>query len=340
MLHKKLKTISRVLLDSKNVAEEIAAARSLSGFLTENSSFELRKHEDSAEIILKGGVALSSYHAAICVRESIRTARLIKGVYRAICELQKTFPGQQLHILYAGCGPYATLLFPLLTLFEPDKLKCTILEINSFSIQHAQSTAEALDFQEYDLRFREEDAIHYKSPETIHLLISETMFNALLREPQLRIVANLAPQLHQKGLMVPEEIRVELHYSAMSQEPYFDNLADSCDGKTSLAVYGGPLFSLTKDHHFSKLIAEGNFLFLSERFDFPEKLAAEKPDICIFTHIRAFGELSIGLGESSLTNPYCVGNYHMLQEKTFQLVHDFENIPGWKLQSPEKEKTA
>ncbi|MGV3629823.1 MAG: hypothetical protein ACO1O6_01380 [Bacteroidota bacterium] len=331
MLNEKLKNICRLLLDSENEPEEIAAARTLSVFFTENSSFAGNGQDDSGEITLDGGVALSTYHAAVCVNESIRTARLIKGVHRAVCELQQRFPDQQLHIVYAGCGPYATLLFPLLPLFDPGKLTCTLLEINPLSIQYARTLAGTLGFGEHQLSFLEEDAIRYKSPETIHLLISETMFNALLREPQLRIVANLAPQLHGKGLMVPEEIRVDLYYSAMSREPYFDNQKDNCDTKTSAAEYAGTLFSLTRDNNFSKAVSEGNFHFISESFDFPEHLAAEKPDICIFTHIRTFGGLSIGLGESSLTNPYCVGNYHILGNKNFRLIHHFDTIPKWEL---------
>ncbi len=333
MLHQKLETITRELLKSANLGEEIAAAQALAAFFAENSPFPALPKDDSGEIFLDGGVALSSGHAAFCIAESIRTTRLIKGVYQAIMELQQRFPGEQIRILYAGCGPYGTLLLPLLPLFKAEELECTLLEINPLSVECIQKWLAQEDFKRFNSHVIETDAICYNSPEPFHLLISETMFNALLREPQLRIVANLAPQLHEKGLMVPEEIRVELFYTAFGQEPFFDNLKDRSDGKNSVAEFGEKLFSLTKDRNFSEQVAAGDFRFVSPAFSFPEQLSGIKPDICIFTHIRAFGEISIGLEESSLTNPHCVGNYFNLGGRNFQLVHTFETIPDWKLET-------
>ncbi|MCE3296528.1 MAG: hypothetical protein K0R65_2242 [Crocinitomicaceae bacterium] len=321
-----------MLIESANEAEEIAAARALSAFFTENSPYAVNQQEDSTEITLRGGVALSTYHAAICIHESLRTARLIKGVYHAIREILLRFPDQEIRVLYAGCGPYATLLFPVLPLFDNSSLKCSLLEINPLSVKHARAWSETLGLNKDKITFLEEDAIQYKSPETFHLLISETMFNALLREPQLRIAANLAPQLHPNGIMVPEEIRLDLAYCALGDEPYFDNQKDSSDGKPGTAEYSGPLFSLTKDFNFSEQVRSGSFRFNSTHFVFPEKLSKTKPDICIFTTLKTFGGHEIGLGESSLTNPYCVGNYYTLEGKPFRLVHRFEHIPDWKLE--------
>jgi hypothetical protein len=62
------------------------------------------------DIYLSSGKAVSPTKAAHCLLEYRRTAVFLRGVYKAILQLKRDFPHERLHILYAGCGPYATLL--------------------------------------------------------------------------------------------------------------------------------------------------------------------------------------------------------------------------------------
>lgn len=70
-------------------------------------------------IYLPSGKAVSSICAAHCLLEFQRTATFTRGIYRAVLALRQDFPGEQFRVLYAGCGPYATLVTPLTALFLP-----------------------------------------------------------------------------------------------------------------------------------------------------------------------------------------------------------------------------
>lgn len=333
MLQDELRAIAIQLIEAKNPEKELSAARLLSIFFSKNDPFQQQPDENEGEIILEGGVALSKEHAAVCVNEFYRTARYIRGTYLAIKELQQQFPSQKLHIVYAGCGPYATIMLPLLFLFEPSQLKCTFLEINPVSVKHAQAWIQHLELENFEIDIVLANAITYKSCETIHLLVSETMFYALLREPQVAIMANLAPQLHEKGIMIPTDIRLDLRYTFFAHEPYFNTLdgTSNLSEKQSIAEHGETLFVLTKDNNFSDKVQNDNKRFESDYFEFPVALI-HKPDICIFTSIYIYDTIYLKLAESSLTNPYCIGNYFSLDQKPFRLVYSFETIPCWKLE--------
>src|SRR3989338_10361358 len=67
------------------------------------------------------GWAISPYSASKCVYDHARTAAFIRGENQAILDLKKG-ANRPLNILYAGCGPLATLGIPIATQFEPGEL--------------------------------------------------------------------------------------------------------------------------------------------------------------------------------------------------------------------------
>ena len=70
---------------------------------------------DAGDVLLASGVAINPNAAAHCVNDYRRSVVFIRGVYAAIRLARRQFAPAPLRILYAGCGPYATLLLPLLT---------------------------------------------------------------------------------------------------------------------------------------------------------------------------------------------------------------------------------
>ncbi len=82
----------------------------------------LVEEDNQGDISLKNGIALSIKNAADCIKDYKRTACFLRGIHKAIIECIKRFPNTELNILYAGCGPYAPLLLPLLSLFKPEDI--------------------------------------------------------------------------------------------------------------------------------------------------------------------------------------------------------------------------
>ena len=219
-----LENITRDILNSYTVQDEIESVKRLSAFFSGISNAHL-KNESTNEITLNGGIALSTAHAADCLDDYLRTARFIKGTYAAIKDVVNRFPGERINILYAGCGPYATILLPLLPLFSKDEISVTFLDINETSLVSVKSILTDLDLIGYAREIIKNDAITYEYDKalSLHMVVSETMFNALTREPQVAITANLAPQMVEGGILIPQAIGLEAICTFFVKERYCKN---------------------------------------------------------------------------------------------------------------------
>ncbi len=336
MCRRQLAEISQRIVYSRGALQELSCAKDLSVFFTDLADKPgfIQPNRDN-ETNVPGGVALSSFEASICVDDYLRTARFIKGVYLAIIELSKRFPDQKIHILYAGCGPYATLLLPILPLFTKDKLDIILLDINHASLQSVRQLLKILELEDYSIDTVQDDATTYKVPVSwpLHLVITETMFRALIREPQVSITANLVPQLVQHGLLIPEEIYIDLVYTFFGKEPYMHSEGDQRQGLNTSQYPGhyqvDRLFSINKELSFLNQVHGNLRQFESNVYQLPKDFE-EHPDACIFTRIKVFENLYLDSAESYITNPYCITALSNLSAyRQFTLVYDFKNIPGW-----------
>jgi predicted RNA methylase len=160
------------------------------------------------DIFLPSGKAISPSGAAHCLLEMKRTAIFIRGIKRAI---DSKICNKKIRILYAGCGPYATLITPILHYYSDDKLKVTILDINEVSLAAAEKLIKELDLVNFIGQFVLADAATYKINESYDIVISETMQSGLKNEPQVAIMQNLIPQCNLDTLFIPEEIAIEVY---------------------------------------------------------------------------------------------------------------------------------
>lgn len=211
-------------------------------------------------IFLPSGKAVGPVGAAHCLLESQRTAVFLKGIYKAILHLQHIFPGRRIHILYAGCGPYATLLTPMAALFPASAIGFILLDINEVSLAAAKKLFADAGLNEYVTRFIAADATGYKiAPEDdIHMVISETMLNALRREPQVAVMQNLAPQMQPQAVFIPSEISVSAKlvsgrqeqesFSEGGKKPHRLQLGNLCSiGKLSTEMPGEVTVTIPED---------------------------------------------------------------------------------------------
>ena len=171
--------------------------------------------EDS---LLDSGVAINPQAAAHCVVDYQRSVVFIRGVHAAINALKVRFSDTPLEILYAGCGPFATLLLPLLGKFAPGELNISLLDIHQRSLDSVELLLVHFGFCAHAVRTIRGDACHYKHRGKLHLVIAETMQKSLEQEPQFVVTANLAPQLWPTGVFIPQRIEVALYLADLEHE--------------------------------------------------------------------------------------------------------------------------
>ena len=218
----KIRTATNCLLNSEEQAAIHRALNTIHTIFSEITKVRgdvLEPHHDE-ETFLDGGVAISPHLAARCLFDPIRTVRFLRGINAGIHEAIRRFPGERIHILYAGCGPYGTLLLPLTTQFTPEQMQLILIDIHKPSIEGVRSLIKALGIENYIYKCVQADAVTYRHPNEIplHMVVSETMQAGLAREPQLAIMRNFLPQLETNGLFIPENIVVEACLSSSEEE--------------------------------------------------------------------------------------------------------------------------
>lgn len=172
----------------------------------------------AGDTLLDNGVAINPRAAAHCVTDYQRTVAFLRGVNAAIDTLKIRFAQRPLEVLYAGCGPFATLLLPLLGRFAPGELNITLLDIHHHSLDSVELLLTQVGFPDHAVHTVQGDACHYKHPGLLHLVIAETMQKALEQEPQFAVTANLAPQLQPAGVFIPQRIEVAMCLADLALE--------------------------------------------------------------------------------------------------------------------------
>ena len=142
------------------------------------------------------GLAISPTQAAMCAGEFQRTAIFLRGLHDAIACVIKATSQESVRVLYAGSGPYATLAVPLMTVFPPEAVRFTLLDIHPVSIEYVKSVVRRLGLVDSVDAYVVADACDYTIPaDSIpHIVLSETMSAALENEPQVAIMRNLLGQ--------------------------------------------------------------------------------------------------------------------------------------------------
>ena len=333
-----LKFITQKILNTTTKLEELKYGALLDSFLNQKFNLTDKAYDEfSKETIVSGGVALSPKGAVNCTKEYYRTTRFIKGVYNALTALFERFPGEQIHIMYAGCGPYAPLILPILTLLQPGSVKVTLLDISPYSINIVDELVNSLNLGSFIKDYVVTDATTYikKPDDKIHLIVSETMFRALIREPQVAIIANLAPQLEKDGILVPEEIKVELGYSFFAEEPYYqyDNALNTSAGLTINLPQRIILDTVITIEKNINLSGQTKPTFESKLFRTPYNPLMETPDLCLFTTIKIFGDIELNSTESTITNPHVITSIaNRFDNRLFRVRYCFNDIPDWKFE--------
>ncbi|NQX38548.1 hypothetical protein HQN84_06795 [Pedobacter steynii] len=218
-LKERLSQYSIDILHPENFHDKLApAVMGYADLLFEEFDVNASAGRDHIQTI--NGNAIGTFWAAKCIREIFRTQRFSRALYSSVLGAigQNKRP---IHVLYAGTGPFAALALPVMMMLKPEEVQFTFLEINPESIEVLEKVIDLFDLRAYVKNIHQCDASLWDVPSSgIDIVISETMSRALIAEPQVAIMLNLASQLPKDVVFLPEEIKVSLcKLSRGSREP-------------------------------------------------------------------------------------------------------------------------
>ena len=305
-----LKKISEILLDEQSGHGQLlqtcqdffTLGETLSG-IGEQST----EASQATDTILPNGKAVSPLTAARCVREYARTSCFVRGLYEALLEAQQRFPGQTIHALYAGCGPYATLILPLLARLPRDSFRFTLIDIHPLALESAKKIINHFGFEDFIQDYQLLDACTTSLVpfQPFHVAVTETMNQAMYKEPQLAVSANLVRYLEPDGILIPEQITVKAA------------LIDSSREITCFpSDHQGEMIALPR-----RRLELGTIMLLDKTtlklldlnnpathlppitLPWPNETVREKMRLGLLTHIKVFGSHCLQCYDTSLTIP-------------------------------------
>jgi ectoine hydroxylase-related dioxygenase (phytanoyl-CoA dioxygenase family) len=271
---------------------------------------------DEYATITAQGKAVSPTTAAQCAEDVQRTRVFMRGVYAAIQQKLQQKNHQTIDVLYAGTGPFGLLLIPLLPLLDVAQVRVTLLDIHADSLTKLQRLIDYLGVGNFILESEQADACEWKTDQRFDLIISETMRQGLIQEPQVSIFSHLQQFLKDDGWLIPEIIRLDLWLSSGSSSAVSEckhpdlNLGSvfQLDKTTALQLRNG-----------DTSCAQGNLLV-------PDYATALQ-DLKLTTFIQVFGEHQLHENQSQLTLPLYERNARVLPNSLLRFRYELGTYP-------------
>lgn len=309
-----LTEISACLLETESDAECLRAATELHALLS--GIVKLRDDPTSIDLTetqLSEGKALSPRDAARCILDYMRSRSFLRGVRAAVGESQRRFPGQTIHILYAGCGPFAPLVLPLTTQFSSDQVQFTLLDIHLRSLDAVRQIVETLGVSDYVRDYVQCDAASHQNPcqSEPHIILIETMQKALEKEPQVAVTRNLIRLLMKGGILIPAKIKLSACLGNASKEVVpvsVDGVGEPNHNDFRERVDLGTVFELTAQSarqpwsRYSDDSSGSALCSAPVRICVPQ-IANDAGDLMILTNITVLDSIVLRDYESGLTYP-------------------------------------
>ncbi len=297
LARKTIKNVLEVVNDSNLDCQKLSIAlKQYHDLLKILTGINLENQENKTDIAFENGVAIGLTWAAMCVDDLVRTRMFIRGVYEAVeVALQNKKDDSPVSLLYAGSGPYATLVLPLFEAFSTQELQVTIIEINETSAEKVVEVFNKLGYETYLNEVLVENAVEIDLSvlPPIDVVVSETMQHALVKEQQVPIMLNMYKQLGEKVIYVPQNISLQLSLLKTAAQ-LRENEIKSADLKKVRSLY---------DLTFGVADKE---LFDSYEFDLKplrELIKKGYSDLCVSTEIQTYNNNWIRFNESGLTIP-------------------------------------
>lgn len=294
------------------------------------SEVDMDDHDAREHIHFDNGKALGMAWAALCVEDLMRTKMFVKGLFKAIEHAQHKKEGT-LQILYAGCGPFATLILPIMATYSTQEVQFTLLEINKVSAENAKRVIDKLGFSDYIKGIYIEDATRYALDTDFDIVLSETMQHGLVKEQQVPIVMNLMKQVKKETILVPEKVTVDL--CLINFNKLFARTEETPE--TAYCTRIGELFELSAEKiatYADAIEQKGKkILFPKKTFLLPKEQIRDFPQLSILTDIQVFGDEKIILNQCSLTTVIKLKAFSETEEDDhcIDIAYKIDEVPGF-----------
>jgi hypothetical protein len=281
---------------------------------------------------LVNGVAISPYAAAMCLREFRRTEVFLQAMDAAIRAARERFPRETIHVVEAGCGPLAPLALSMAARYPADEVTFTLLDFHPVALASAKRLAEALGVEKSIREYLQADATSVKLEDPPHIIASEVLLRALSKEPQVAATLNLAPQLREGGLFLPECIDVDA--ALFDSDTYFRPVASDAElaAQREASIQElGKVFRLDACA-LDDLEPHGKSGFVARTVHVPPH-DAKKHSFQFFTRICVFGGHMLNDFESSLNQPlpYRLPPEIARDGGDLRFMYEVSNNPGLRL---------
>jgi hypothetical protein len=271
----------------------LEALAALAGF-----AFDRRQSLGDGDIRTLHGLAISPGHAALCGEDFVRTVTFLRGVAAALARAQQSRDGP-VRVLYAGCGPYALLVLPLLTLPGNVDVRVTLLDLHPDSTRSVARLVRMLGLDEPVESIETVDATTFtidpdRRPDVI---VAEVMQAGLRNEPQVAVVRRLLEQAPD-ALLVPSAVRIDLVLIDPSRE--FDPDLDPSERRAGRHECG-TVFLLDRERVLGWRNQTGDRL-PGAALSIPASRSSGR-EAMLFTRIDVFGAQRLDAYQSGLTTP-------------------------------------
>ncbi len=292
----------RLMAPNAGHGEWYRASTELHRFLLTLSGLDMRTDDCRRNLFLPMGAALAPAWAALCVQDYLRTRAFLRGTLAAIQAAGRRFSAGPVHVLYAGCGPFAALVLPLLPLLPENAAVFTLLDVSPVSTASLQRLVATLGLQRWIRDVVTTDAVTYRAPaeSPIHVLVGEMMQAGLRREPQVAAMLNLVPQLLPGGFLVPQRIQIQAGLLCPQQnERRMLNAGYPAEKAYQVVASLLTLASTTIVRHQQRETQ----VFPEIRVTLPTDRDPRFHQLALFTTLDVFGQEKLAVWESALTQP-------------------------------------
>jgi len=298
-----LKDISQVLFDKNAPLHELEKAiQSYKSLVLTVSQSSIENEAHRNHLQLDNGMAIGLKWAATCLVDVIRSQKFIRGTKKAI-EVKLAEGVSPVRVVYAGTGPFATLILPLLDYFTTEELQVTLIEVNPESAANVSVILEQFKFEKHVEEIICADATSVVLPNSrkcknspFDILLSETMQHALQAELQVPICANLLHQMPNNALLIPQSIQLDLTQLYMES------------GNLKPIGQIGEFMKVDADFLRNEYPIDKEWVF-RKQFDLGGLKKGTDSLIGIDTTICVFSDEIIEPYESGLTSPKIIGTF-------------------------------